>query len=132
MQNREFILGVDVDDVIMNYTAGLRRFVAESKNIPEDSIPDPDSWNFSNWPFSDRDDFLKYHTGAVDAGMFETAPVMPGASEVLWRLNDLGIYIRIVTACFVGKGRHALAGSSRFLWLDKENIPFKDICFIPT
>lgn len=62
--------------------------------------------------------------------MFRDMPVIPGASEVLWRLSDQGIWIRIISHRLYVNWGHATAAGDTADWLDRANIPYRDLCFI--
>jgi 5'(3')-deoxyribonucleotidase len=57
-------------------------------------------------------------------------PVMPGAAEVLWRLSDAGVWIRIITHRLYVNWGHATAVADTVDWLDAAGIPYRDLCFL--
>ena len=88
------------------------------------------SWGFEEWGLS-VSDFEKLHEKAVvEHRMFRDMPVIPGASEVLWRLSDQGIWIRIISHRLYVNWGHAIAAGDTADWLDRANIPYRDLCFI--
>jgi 5'-nucleotidase len=62
--------------------------------------------------------------------MFRHLDPMPGAAEVLQRLSDLGVRIRIVTHRLYVSGTHSIAASDTVDWLDEHDIPYWDLCMV--
>lgn len=130
---KKFILGVDLDGVCANYYSALRDMVAEKYGIPRNQIeniyPNPKYYNMKDWP-GFEENFVKYHTEAVMEGLFMNMAPIEGASEVLWRLNEEGHHIRIITSRFVKHGQNGKVISDTAYWLDKNDIPYRDIMFV--
>lgn len=133
-----FILGVDLDGVVADYESAFRHHVATIKGVDPASMSRQDTWSFagSDWPIADDAEFLELHTRAVrDLGMFLTMPVMPGASDALWRLSDAGVWIRIITHRAIIPGAYAQTVADTARWLDfmsqpgRVNVPWKELCF---
>jgi 5'-nucleotidase len=125
-----FILGVDLDGVCGEYTEALRPIVAAHQGRSPEELPEPASWDFVDWGL-DRITFERLHRHAVlEHRIFRTMPVMPGAAEVLWRLSDAGIWIRVITHRLAVNWGHALAVSDTVEWLDEHAIPYRDLCFL--
>ena len=128
--NRTFVLGVDLDGVCGDYTAAFRRIVADERGVDPGTLGDSRSWTFAEWGLT-PDDFDRLHRLAVlERGMFRTMPVMDGAAEVLWRLSDAGVWIRIITHRLWVNWGHAVAVADTVTWLDANAIPYRDICFL--
>lgn len=129
----DFVLGVDLDGVVADYETGMRQAMAEMTGKPQEAFGPLTDWNMANvdWGFTSHDDFLDAHRRAVqDLRLFDTMPVIDGASEALWRLSDAGVWIRVITHRLVVNFAHAAAVADTVTWLDKANIPYRDICFI--
>lgn len=129
---KEFVLGVDLDGVVADYESGFRAACQERTGLGLEHFPRASSWSFveSGWPFAREEDFFEAHRDAVNRGMFRELPIVDGASEALWALSDAGIRIRIITHRLVVNFSHAAAVSDTVAWLDLNNIPFRDICFV--
>jgi 5'-nucleotidase len=131
--SKEFVLGVDLDGVVADYEAGFRDFIAMKKNVSIDSIPTATHWSFteSGWPIKDEAEYLNLHREAVTKEhLFANIQPIPGASEALWALSDAGIRIRIVTHRLVVNFSHASAITDTVSFLDRHNIPYRDLCFV--
>lgn len=124
------ILGVDLDGVCANYTQSLRMVVAFEKRVSMDSLTDDVDWNYTKWGIDGREEFLELHRKGVDQGMFLSMNAMPGVSPVLWRLSDAGAHIRVITHRLCFNGSHAQIAGDTIDWLDVQNIPYRDICFM--
>src|SRR5690606_7520534 len=125
-----FILGVDLDGVVGDYTAALRTVVAERTGVDPESLPPERSWHFREWGLS-PEEFEQHHRAAVlEHRIFRTMPVMPGAAEALWRLSDAGVWIRIITHRLYVNWGHATAVADTVAWLDASGIPYRDLCFL--
>lgn len=130
MSHRGFILGVDLDGVCGDYTAAFRQVVAADKDVDPGSLGDGRSWDFAEWGVG-PDDFDRLHRLAVlEHRMFRSMPAMDGAAEVLWRLSDSGVWIRIITHRLCVNWGHAVAVADTVAWLDDVGIPYRDICFL--
>lgn len=125
-----FIFGVDLDGVCADYTSAFREIVAEVKGVPLESLPLERSWDFSEWGIS-GDEFMELHHFAVtERRMMATLPTFEDCSDVLWRLSDAGVWIRIITHRLYVNWSHAAAVADTVSWLDTAKIPYRDICFL--
>jgi 5'(3')-deoxyribonucleotidase len=125
-----FILGVDLDGVCADYTDALRQVVAEHRGLDPASLPLDRSWDFREWGLSPAE-FEAVHRAAVQEDrIFRTMPPFEGAAEVLWRLSDAGVWIRIITHRLYVNWGHATAVADTVDWLDAMNIPYRDLCFL--
>ncbi len=127
------IIGVDLDGVSGNYIVGLRENLAKIFNLtPEQALiefPAPLDYAFSNWKLI-ADNFHEYHAQCVEIGLYENMPMIEGASEILWKLNDFGHHLRVITSRFVKHGQNQKVVSATSYWLDKHDIPYRDLMFI--
>lgn len=62
--------------------------------------------------------------------MLATMEPIAGAVESLWRLSDAGVWIRIVTHRLYVNWSHATVVADTVAWLDRVQIPYRDICFL--
>lgn len=133
MEERKIVIGVDLDGVCANYYNSLRHYVAEKNGIPVDMVeevyPDPITYDMIEWPDFEHN-FTKYHTDAVSNGIFKNMEAIPGASYNLWKLNEEGYHLRIITSRFVKHGQNAQVISDTAFWLDQHDIPYRDIMFV--
>lgn len=130
-REHERILGVDVDNVLADYTAGLRRVVAEGTGRDPATLPDPTTWGaYEEWGLN-HDTFPTWHRRAVvDHRLFREADPIPGGAEALRRLSEDGVRIRIVTHRLYVSGTHEVAAGDTVEWLDRHEIPYWDLCFV--
>ena len=125
-----FILGVDLDGVCADYTAGLRRIAADILGVPESQLPFERSWDFREWGLTPTT-FEEIHLLAVtEHRLLRELPVIADAADTLWRLSDSGVWIRIITHRLYVNWGHAIAVSDTVTWLDEARIPYRDICFL--
>ena len=126
-----FVLGVDLDGVCANYTKAFRAVVAHELGVDPGTLGDQVSWDFLEWGITGREHFLElHHRGVIEHRMFSTMGTIEGAAEALWRLSDAGVWIRVITHRLHVKGGHTVAVSDTCTWLDDNDIPFRDICFL--
>ena len=124
------MLAVDLDGVCAQHTEAFRRVVARERNVSEDDLPLVRSWSFVEWGLAPGD-FEELHRIAVlEYRMFRDMAPMQGCSEALWRLSDAGVWIRIVTHRLYTSWGHRVSVSDTVEWLDRERIPYRDICFL--
>lgn len=125
------VLGLDLDGVCANYTAGLREFCMEEMDLPATAFPDPKNYNLvkAGWPFDDIPDYLTWHGRAVANGLYRTVPPMQGVVEALQALDEVDVHIRIVTHRLLMGGMHQRVVSDTAAWLDEHEIPYMSLCF---
>ena len=127
---RPYVLGVDLDGVCGDYTDAFRSVVATELGVAEESLPLVRSWDFREWGLS-VDQFEHLHQLAVvEHRILRSMPVIDEAAEALWRLSDIGIWIRVITHRLYVNWTHATAIADTVDWLDRARIPYRDICFL--
>jgi 5'-nucleotidase len=125
-----FVFGVDLDGVVADYTLGFRDIVAEARGIDPEMLPLDRSWAFDEWGFGPGD-FDHYHRIAVnERRLLASLPMIEGSADALWRLSDAGVWIRVITHRLYTNWGHAAAISDTVAWLDGNQIPYRDICFL--
>lgn len=125
-----FVFGVDLDGVVADYTLGLREVVAEQRGIDPEMLPLDRNWDFEEWGFGPGD-FDHFHRIAVnERRILARLPMVEGAADVLWRLSDAGVWIRVITHRLYINWGHATAIADTVVWLDTHQIPYRDICFL--
>ena len=126
-----FTLGLDLDGVCADYLSEFRYHAARSLGVDLSSLPEPRTWGFADagW-FTDEAQFLAVHADAVRDGLFRSVQPFPGVAEALWRLSDAGVHIRVITHRLLVNREHGVAGTDTIAWLDRHNIPFRDLCFV--
>jgi 5'(3')-deoxyribonucleotidase len=127
------IIGVDLDGVSGDYVGALRNYVSASLDIPVAErlalFPEPIDYRFSNWPHV-SEDFIKVHSEAVAIGLYRDMEMIKGASENLWKLDADGHHVRIITSRFTVHGQNYKAIANTGEWLDKHDLPYRDIMFV--
>lgn len=126
----DFILGVDLDGVCADYNAGFRSVVATDRGVDPASLPEQTAWGYDGWGL-DGDEYRRLHHLAVaDKRILRSLPVVEGCAEALWRLSDMGVWLRIITHRLYTNWGHAAVVSDTVTWLDEQRIPYRDICFL--
>lgn len=127
-----FVLGLDLDGVVADYTAGFGAFVAAQAGIQVSELPTPTSWNFhqSGWPILDTEHYLRLHAQAVQNALFAEMPVIDDAVEVIEKLRRSGVYVRIMTHRLLTGGKYSQIVTDTVDWLDLHGIGYDDLCFI--
>ncbi len=125
------MLGLDLDGVCGDYTSIVRDILAEKRGIDSESLTLDVSWNYPEWGFDTPEDFKEFHKFAVEErGAFASMPAMKGVSKALWELSDAKVWIRIITHRLFVHWGHATAASDTVAWLDKHEIPYRELCFV--
>ncbi len=125
-----FVLGVDLDGVCADYTNGFRDVVAVEKGVDPTTLKPPQRWGYDHWGL-DEHEFMRLHKFAVtEKRMFRTMAMLPGCDDALWRLSDLGVWIRVITHRLYTNWGHAIVVSDTVAWLDENRIPYRDLCFL--
>lgn len=125
-----FVLAVDLDGVCAQHTEAFRKIVAREKNISEDELPLLRSWSFVEWGFTEGEFEAMHRIAVQDYRMFRDIEPIQNCSEALWRLSDAGIWIRVVTHRLYTSWGHRVTVSDTVEWLDRQRIPYRDICFL--
>jgi len=125
------VLGVDLDGVCADYEAAFRASVARQHGRdPAQLLPQTVHDAYSQWGL-DGDAFEQTHRRAViEDRMFRHMQPLPGVSEALWRLSDLGVWIRIITHRLCVNWAHETTAADTAGWLEHHRIPYRDLCFI--
>ena len=125
-----FVFGVDLDGVVADYTTAFAEFVAAERGVDPASLPRQRSYDFREWGLSPSE-FEQYHGRAVSEHRFlAKLPAIEGAAASLWRLSDAGVWIRVITHRLYVNWGHAEAVADTVQWLDANQIPYRDICFL--
>lgn len=125
-----FVVGVDLDDVVVDYAAAFRPVVAKELGVDLDSLTaEPNDWDGLDWGVRDTAHYQDLFRIAVsEHRILRDAPPIPGGSEALWTLAREGCLIRIITHR-LRTGMHALIAADTVAWLDQHHIPYDDLCF---
>jgi len=126
-----FVLGVDLDGVCADYESALRVSVAARRGVDPSTLPpQATTGHFAEWGMS-AEDFREAHRIAVtEDRIFRTMQPYPDVAEVLWRLSDAGVWIRVITHRLLFNGLHEASAADTAVWLDQHDIPYRDLCFI--
>ncbi len=125
------VLGVDLDGVCADYEGAFRAAVMrqqqrDASELPPQTVMDA----YSQWGFT-FEQFEDAHRRAVlEDRMFRHMEPLPGVSEALWELSDLGVWIRIITHRLIFNWAHEISAADTAAWLDANQIPYRDLCFI--
>ena len=127
------IIDIDLDGVCADYITAMRTICAKEFNTPEESIPEPDTYNLASaagWPIRDSKTFLQIHTKAVADHLYRKIPILPGTKEALNYLSDSGFHIRIATHRLISSGLHQIIVSDTAAWLEEHHLPYMSLCFV--
>jgi 5'-nucleotidase len=127
----QLVLGVDLDGVCGDYESALRSSVAARRGVDPSILPPQETTgHFHEWDLS-AEGFREAHRVAVTQDrIFRTMAPYPGVAEVLWRLSDAGVWIRVITHRLLFNGLHEASAGDTAVWLDQHDIPYRDLCFI--
>ncbi len=132
---RDFIFGVDLDGVVMDFYGALKPIAAEYLGKKASELTDDFRYGLKEWGLLDNKggydlSYAALHRFAVNQHeIFRNAPPVADAPFQLRRLSRLGVHIRIIThRLFVG-GLHGKAVTQTAAWLEQHDIPYKDLCF---
>lgn len=130
--NRQFVLGVDLDGVVADFTRGMKPIAAEWLGVSEKSLTDEISYGFPEWRLERSGGYDALHRFAVkERQLFAQLPPIPGAPAALRRLSAVGdIRIRIITHRLYIHWFHKEAIHQTTEWLEQHGIPYWDICFM--
>ena len=130
-ETRKFVLGVDLDGVVADFTAGLRPIAAEWLGRDLESLPEEVTYGFKEWDLEPLGGYDALHRFAVkQRDLFRRLPPVKGAPAALRRISGLGVRIRIITHRLYIPWFHREAVQQTIEWLEHHGIPFWDLCFM--
>jgi 5'(3')-deoxyribonucleotidase len=125
------IIGVDLDGVCADFYSRMREIAAEWFECPLDDLTAEVSYGLAEWGVKSPEQYQSLHRFAVlQRGLFESTPMMHGARKYLRMLSDEKARIRIITHRLFIQYFHRAAVSQTIDWLDKNGIPYYDLCFM--
>jgi 5'(3')-deoxyribonucleotidase len=132
MDTRPFVFGVDLDGTCADFYGGLRPIAADWLGVSLDSLPEDVSWGLPEWGIDKAPGgYARLHRFAVtQRDLFRQLKPMPGAPMALRRLSSEGVRIRIITHRLFIKYFHQVAVQQTIEWLDQNDIPYSDLCFM--
>ncbi|MDR0411789.1 MAG: 5'-nucleotidase [Treponema sp.] len=131
MDESSFILGVDLDGVVGDFYASMRRIAAEWLNRQKTELPVDVSYGLEEWGVAEYGGYERLHRFAVtQRRLFRDMRPMQDAPSVLRKLSSRGVRIRIITHRLCLKYVHKESIIQTVDWLDSWDIPYWDICFM--
>jgi len=129
-EEHDFVLGVDLDGVCVDFYGGIRPKAAEWLGVPEEELSVSPTYGLGEWNLERRGDYSEFHRHLLDEGFFRHAPEIPGAAAALKRISGMGVRIRIITHRLFISGGHREAAGQTVDWLDDHRIPYWDLCLV--
>jgi len=127
----DLVLGVDLDGVCADYESALRASVATRRGVDPSTLPaQKTSGHFAEWGLTAESFREAHRIAVVQDRIFRTMAPYPGVAETLWRLSDMGVWIRVITHRLLFNGLHEASAADTAVWLDLHDIPYRDLCFI--
>jgi 5'(3')-deoxyribonucleotidase len=132
MPDPKFVLGVDLDGVVVDFYGGLRPIAAEWLGLPIQRLTTEVSYGLPEWQLEKAGGYDALHRFAVtQREFFRLLKPMEGAPVTLRRLSArYEIRIRIITHRLFTKHFHQAAVKQTIAWLDHYDIPYWDLCFV--
>jgi beta-phosphoglucomutase-like phosphatase (HAD superfamily) len=128
---KQLVIGVDLDGVCVDFYGRMREIAAEWFECKVDDLTPEVSYGLPEWGISKPDQYESLHRFAVtQRDLFTTAKMIPGARKYLRKLSDEGVRIRIITHRLFIRYFHEIAVRQTIEWLDKNGIPYWDLCFM--
>lgn len=129
---KAFVLGVDLDGVVADFYGALRPVAAEWRGVKVEDLTLDVSYGLKEWGIGDEEDYQDLHRFAVtQREIFLTQMPIEGAAAALRRLGYHDeIRVRIITHRLYIKYTHELSVRQTAQWLEKQGIPYWDICFM--
>jgi len=133
---RTFILGLDLDGVVMDFYGGLKKIAAHWLNKKPEELPDDFTFGLKEWGLLEKSggydlSYEALHRHAINQHeLFKNCDPLPGAAYQLRRLSRLGVHIRIITHRLYVGGLHEKTVTQTAEWLEKHDIPYLDLCFV--
>jgi 5'(3')-deoxyribonucleotidase len=129
--DRQFVLGVDLDGVVADFYGGIRPIAAEWLGVPLESLTPTPSYGLQEWNLAAAGPYDDLHRFAVtQRNLFRELEPLPGAAASLRRLSQQRVRIRIITHRLYIKYFHQHAVQQTVAWLEHHGIPYWDLCFM--
>jgi 5'(3')-deoxyribonucleotidase len=130
-EQRQFVLGVDLDGVVADFYGGIRPIAAEWLGVPIESLTPTPSYGLTEWHLDSMGTYEDLHRFAVtQRNLFRNLQPMQGAAAALRRLSQAGVRIRIITHRLYLKYFHEEAVQQTVAWLEHHGVPYWDLCFM--
>jgi 5'(3')-deoxyribonucleotidase len=131
MDESSFIFGVDLDGVVGDFYGAMRKIAAEWLNRDPASLTPEVSYGLGEWGIEEYGGYERLHRFAVtQRNLFRDMEPIRDAPAVLRKLSLRGIRIRIITHRLFLKYFHRTSITQTVDWLDSNDIPYWDICFM--
>jgi 5'(3')-deoxyribonucleotidase len=124
-----FVLGVDLDGVVGDFYAAIRRVAAEWQGKEITDLDPEVRYGLAEWGFTAETYPAMHRFGVTQRGLFRELEPIDGAPAALRRLSDAGVHIRIITHRLFIPHFHQEAVQQTIEWLDYYGIPYRDLCF---
>jgi 5'(3')-deoxyribonucleotidase len=131
MDDKTFILGVDLDGVVGDFYGAMRAIAAEWLGRPIETLTGEVTFGLNEWGIAEFGGYDRLHRFAVtQRNLFRDMKPIQDAPAVLRKLSNRGIRIRIITHRLFLKYSHKTTVTQTVDWLDFNDIPYWDICFM--
>jgi 5'(3')-deoxyribonucleotidase len=131
MDERRFILGVDLDGVVGDFYGAMRLIAAEWLNKPVSQLTEAVGYGLDEWGVDQYGGYERLHRFAVtQRALFRDMRPIKDAPAVLRKLSNQGVRIRIITHRLFLKYAHRTSITQTVDWLDNYDIPYWDLCFM--
>lgn len=128
----KFVLGVDLDGVVVDFYRALRPIAAEWLGVSVGELTEEVTYGLPEWNLAPMGGYSALHRFAVtEREIFATAESISGAPAALRRLSEQDIRIRIITNRLFIKHFHKEAVQQTITWLDYHGVPYWDLCLMP-
>ncbi|MDW7730548.1 MAG: 5'-nucleotidase [Bacillota bacterium] len=122
------IIGVDLDGVCADFYGRMREIASEWLECDIEDLTSDVNYGLPEWGIKDYESLHRFAVTQRD--LFSTSIMIDGARKYLRMLSDEGARIRIITHRLFISYFHQMAVSQTIEWLDKNAIPYKDLCFM--
>ena len=130
-EQSSFILGVDLDGVVGDFYAAMRKIAADWLDKPIETLTTEVNFGLEEWGLTEYGGYERLHRFAVNQrNLFRDMEPIKDAPAVLRKLAKRGIRIRIITHRLFLKFSHKATITQTVDWLDKWDIPYWDLCFM--
>jgi len=129
-----FVLGVDLDGVCADFYKGIKPLAAEWLGVPIESLVDNVKYGMPEWGMNRAPGgYDVFHRFAVnERNLFRILEPIKNAPQALRRLaHNHNVRVRILTHRLYVNYIHQTAVCQTVEWLDRHDIPYWDLCFMP-
>jgi len=125
-----FVLGLDLDGCVADFVGHMREVFSDWSGQPKKDIEEFPTYGIPEWKLLDGEYDRLHRFAVTQKNLFGGVKPIEGAPQALRRLSTEGVWIRVATHRLFIPNFHASAAQQTILWLETNDIRYRDLCLI--